>query len=421
VSLGRVAIVGSGIAGMSAAYFLRDHAAITVFEKEPRIGGHTHTVDIDGKSFDTGFMVYNEVTYPHLTRLFSQLGVRTQPTDMSFSVQVLSKNLEYSGSSLNHLFSQRRNLFRPSFWKFLSRIHRFNETAFSLISDSSSAAMTLREFVLENDFGEDFLEDFLVPMSSAVWSTPRDRMMDFPAQTLVRFFHNHGFLGLHTQHPWRTVCGGSRSYRDLLIQSFRDCIRTGDPVRSVRGVGAGVEAITHSGKAEIFDRVIFACHADEALALIQEPTELERSLLSCFEYQANPTVVHTDESVMPKRKLAWSSWNYRVEASGRASTHYWMNRLQNLSGSTQFFVSLNDPDQIDPAHVKMRLNYFHPIFSRQAVAAQQKLPSLNAQGETTRRFFCGSYFKYGFHEDALAASVGLCTQLLKRAPSGMMV
>jgi predicted NAD/FAD-binding protein len=410
MKFGRVAIVGSGIAGMSAAYFLRDHAEITVFEAEKRVGGHTNTVSVDGRSFDTGFMVYNEVTYPFLTRLFRELQVRTQPTSMSFSVQVKPKGLEYSGSSLNHLFAQRLNLLSPSFWRLLMRINRFNSRAVDLLRVPQSENQTLREFVEEHGFGEDFLENFLVPMSSAVWSTPKDRMMDFPAHTLIRFFHNHGFLGLHTQHPWRTVTGGSGSYRDRLIQSFADRIRIGDPVISVKVRGDKNEVRTQSGNMDEFDRVILACHADQALRLLAAPSEQERALLSCFEYQSNPTLVHTDTSVMPKKKLAWSSWNYRIEQGGGASTHYWMNLLQSLGASENYFVSLNDPGTIDPKKIKMKLAYTHPIFSLQATRAQPELEQLNRDGLKTGRFYCGSYFKYGFHEDALASSVRLCRQ-----------
>jgi len=410
MKFGKVAIVGSGIAGMSAAYFLRDQAEISLFEADHRVGGHTHTVIVDGQSFDTGFMVYNEVTYPLLTRLFRELKVQTQPTSMSFSVQVKPTGLEYSGSSLNHLFAQRLNLLRPSFWRLLMRINRFNSRAVDLLRDPQSENQTLREFVDEHGFGEDFLEDFLVPMSSAVWSTPKDRMMEFPAHTLIRFFHNHGFLGLHTQHPWRTVTGGSGSYRDQLIRPFAGRIRTGDPVVSVQARGEKNEIRTQAGSVEEFDRVILACHADQALRLLGAPSERERALLSCFEYQSNPTVVHTDASVMPKKKLAWSSWNYRVERSGGASTHYWMNLLQSLGASKNYFVSLNDPGTIDPHQIKMKLDYTHPIFSLKAIRAQSELEPLNREGLETGRFYCGSYFKYGFHEDALASSVHLCRQ-----------
>lgn len=411
--LGRVAVVGSGIAGMSAVHFLKGHAReISLFEKESRIGGHTHTITVGNESFDTGFMVYNEVTYPFLTRLFRELEVETISTDMSFSVQVERRGLEYSGSSLNHLFSQRRNLFNPSFWRLLLRINRFNQKAFQLLAEPGAETLTLRQFVDRHGLGEDFLQEFLVPMSSAVWSTPRDKMMEFPAHTLIRFFHNHGFLGLHTQHPWRTVKGGSRQYVTRLTGSYRDRIRSGDPVVSIRRVGQVQRLRTASGEESDFDQVILASHADESLAMLEDATPLERRLLGSFKYQSNPTIIHSDASVMPRKRLAWSSWNYRIDRQGRASTHYWMNRLQSLPDQPGYFVTLNDPGRVRSELVHRRIDYSHPIFDLPAVGAQRELPQLNRQGHETGRFYCGSYFRYGFHEDALGSSVGLARVLL---------
>ena len=420
MKLGRMAILGSGIAGMSAAYFLKDHADLTVFEKDDRIGGHTHTIDCEGQSFDTGFMVYNEVTYPLLTALFKKLQVPTQPTSMSFSVQVAKSGLEYCGSSLNHLFAQRRNLINPKFWRLLLRINRFNQEAFNLLSRPEANTLSLGDFIARHDFGQDFLDEFLIPMSSAVWSTPKDKMLDFPAHTLIRFFHNHGFLGLHTQHPWRTVTGGSRSYRDRLIAPFKDRIHTRSGVARVERTSDGKTRIrTLDGTESVFDRVILACHADEVLSLLADPTPRERALLAPFKYQSNPTVVHTDDSVMPRKRLAWSSWNYRIERDGSGSTHYWMNELQAIRHPKNYIVSLNLPDPeaggrgaIDPQKILKHISYTHPIFSLEAIQAQEELPLLNRDGDSTGRYYCGSYFKYGFHEDALRSSVTLCEQII---------
>lgn len=411
--LGRVSVIGSGIAGMAITHFLRPHAKeLTLFEKDSRIGGHTHTITVGEQSFDTGFMVYNEVTYPYLTRLFRELGVETMPTDMSFSVQVEERGLEYSGSSLNHLFSQRRNLLNPSFWRLLLRINRFNESAFRLLSEPGVESLTLRQFVDRHGLGEDFLQEFLVPMSSAVWSTPRDQMMEFPAHTLIRFFHNHGFLGLHTQHPWRTVRGGSRQYLQKLTAPYRDWIRSGDPVVSVKSMDGCQRVRTLSGAEQEFDQVILASHADESLAMLADPSPMEKRLLACFKYQPNPTIIHSDPSVMPRKRLAWSSWNYRIDCQGHASTHYWMNCLQSLPDHPGYFVSLNDPGRVRPELIHRRIDYTHPIFDLDAVAAQRELPLLNREGSQTGRYFCGSYFRYGFHEDALGSSVALARQIL---------
>ncbi len=420
----RIAVVGSGIAGMSCAYFLGRSHEVTLFEKDSRIGGHSNTITVNAPRgqaiFDTGFMVYNEVTYPCLTRLFGELEVATQPTDMSFSVQYRPARLEYCGSGWNELFAQRRNLFSPRHWRMLLAIDRFNTEAVRHLRDAALErrieAMTVREFVDHHRLGEDFLDRFLVPMSSAVWSTPRDRMLEFPALTLIRFFHNHGFLGLHTQHPWRTVTGGSRSYVSRITAGFADRIRSGDAVLRVARSDEGVTLRTASGTESRFDAVVLACHADQSLSLLDSPTARESALLGTFRYQPNPTVVHTDTSVLPRSRRAWSSWNYRVEKDGAASTHYWMNRLQSLPGEEQgrheFIVSLNDPGKIDESKVLQRIGYDHPLFSLDAVRAQSELPGLNREGASTRTYFCGSYFRYGFHEDALMSSVGLCRQLL---------
>ena len=271
-----LAIVGTGIAGLGCARFLHRHHEITVFEQEDRIGGHTHTVDVDeadGRrvSMDTGFMVFNRVTYPHLTRLFTELAVPVKPTSMSFSVRHAGSGLEYCGSSLNHLFAQRRNLLRPRFWRMLAAVNRFNQEAVAALEDPAVGSESLGEYVRRRGYGTDFLELYLVPMSSAVWSTPPELMLAFPATSLLRFFHNHGFLGMHTQHPWWTVDGGSRNYVAPLVAPFRDRIRTGDGVtRVARGPG-GVALTTRSGREQTFDRVILACHGDQALRLLADP------------------------------------------------------------------------------------------------------------------------------------------------------
>ncbi len=410
-----VAIIGTGIAGLGCAHLLKGRFKVVLFEKENRIGGHSNTVEVEENGqrlpVDTGFMVFNKITYPNLVKLFEQLDVPIKPTTMSFSVQHLPSGLEWNGAGLNRLFAQRRNLLRPRFWKLLLTINRFNKEAPRLLEDPAFEDTTLRELAQQRGYGEDFLHHYLIPMGAAVWSTPPARMLDFPAMTLMRFWKNHGFLGLDTHFQWWTIEGGSREYVKRLIAPFRDSIRTREAVVSVRRLSDGrAEIVSSSGQKEIFDRVILACHADEALALLDRPDEEERNLLSLFEYQNNTAIIHTEVRFMPKRRLCWASWNYRIEVGADGAplpptVHYWMNSLQGVSKKINYFVSLNVQDQIDPEKILHRIEYTHPLFSTEAVHAQTKLPALNRRSASQAVFFCGSYFKYGFHEDALSAGL----------------
>lgn len=427
----RLAIIGSGIAGMGCAHFLQRDFDLTVFEQYETIGGHTNTVTAPepgtGREvpIDTGFMVYNEVTYPLLTRLFAELDVPIKKTDMSFSVRHTDSGLEFCGSSLNHLFAQRKNLLSPRFWRMLASINRFNKEAFAALDDPATAGMTLADYVRARGYGEDFFNLYLVPMSSAVWSTPPELMLTFPAASLLRFFHNHGFLGLDTQHQWLTVEGGSREYRNRLIAPFKDRIRTQQKiVRVVRPASAAagkLTLMTSDGRAESFDKVIIATHADQALRMLVNPLPDEARLLGEFHYQPNVATLHTDVSVLPKTRLAWASWNYEVarDAAGRvsAATHYWMNNLQGVSPRENYIVSINRPEAVDPAKVLRTIHYEHPLFSLGAAQAQTELPTLNerarGRGEV---YFAGSYFRYGFHEDAFMSAVNLSGLLLGRDP-----
>ncbi len=420
----RLAIIGTGVAGLGCAHFLQEHFDLTVFEQNDYAGGHTNTVTVreEGRELpvDTGFMVFNNVTYPHLTRLFRELNVETKPTSMSFSVAHLESGIEYNGTSLNLLFSQRQNLLSPRFWRFLLKINRFNAEAVAALQDPQFARMTLREYVQARDYGSDFLNLYVIPMGSAVWSTPPEQMLEFPALTLIHFWHNHGFLGLNTQHPWRTVTDGARSYVKKLTAPFKDCIRLGCPIERVERGGDGVKVFPRECAAEIFDKVIFASHADQALRMIGDATAPERELLGCFKYQPNIATLHTDESFMPKTRRCWAAWNYRIRPTAgggiEPSTHYWMNCLQGVSDTTNYFVSINAADEIALDKVLKRINYEHPLFDLAAIDAQQRLPGLNQLGTDQTTYFCGSYFRHGFHEDAFGSAVNLCRDLLGKEP-----
>lgn len=401
-----VAIIGTGIAGMAAGYFLRKTHEITFYEKENYPGGHTNTVTIaEGKAdvfIDTGFMVYNEITYPNLTRFFKELDVPTMPTSMSFSVQHLASGLEYCGTGLNGLFGQRVNLVKPSFWSLLLTMNRFNKEAPEVLTDEKYAYHTVKDYVREKKFGEDFLNKFLVPMSAAVWSTPPEKMLDFPIVSLVRFFKNHGFLGLRGHFQWRTPVGGSRVYRDRVLAMFPGKVFLGNMATEVVRELGKVSVYDRSGQRKVYDCAVLACHADQSLRLLNHgATPAEQWLLKEFQYQQNHIALHTDESVMPRNRRVWSSWNYRITKDRHGhvtpTTIYDMNSLQKVSKKKRYFISLNDPGEIDPAKVLWRTEYEHPLFSLNAVRAQKSLPELNAEGPV---YFCGSYFGYGFHEDA---------------------
>lgn len=334
---------------------------------------------------------------------------------MSFSVQHLPSGLEFCGSGLSGLFAQRKNLLNPSFIRLLSQIHRFNRTSLEVLDRVEFDSMTLAEYVRLRGYGQELLDKYLVPMSSAVWSTPPDEMLNFSVRTLVRFFHNHGFLGLHTQHPWKTLVGGSRTYREKLIAPFRDRIYARRAAVSVRREDGRVVVRDSQGQSETYDKVILASHADQSLRLLDAPTAEEARLLRPFQYQTNLATLHTDSRLMPRTRRAWSSWNCRVDvdAAGRAvpSTIYWMNSLQHVSDKEDFFVSINGADRIRPDRILYQISYEHPVFNVATTEAQKELDRLN---ETGPIYFSGSYFRYGFHEDALASSVRLCERILGR-------
>jgi predicted NAD/FAD-binding protein len=420
----RLAIIGTGIAGLGCAHFLQRRFDLTLFEQNDYPGGHTNTVTVreDGQDLpvDTGFMVFNHQTYPHLTRLFRELNVETKRTDMSFAVRHEPTGYEYNGQSLNLIFGQRSNLISPRFWSFILKINRFNQETVDALEDPQFAKMTLREYAHFRGYGEDFLNLYIIPMGSAVWSTPPELMLEFPAITLMRFWHNHGFLGMKTRHPWWTVTNGAKSYVQKLIPPFADRIRLNSPIVSVKRTTNGVQIQPRDGTAENFDKVIFASHADQSIGMISDPTALETELLSPFKYQANIATLHTDESFMPTTRRCWASWNYYIkegaDGSIQPSTVYWMNKLQGVSDKVNYFVSINGEEDIAPEKVIKRINYHHPLFDLKAIEAQKRLPELNSISAEQSTYFCGSYFRFGFHEDAFGSAVNLCTEILGGDP-----
>jgi predicted NAD/FAD-binding protein len=411
----RVAIVGSGIAGLSAAHHLQAHAQVSLFEAGDHFGGHANTVDITlpgahgpcTHGVDTGFLVYNERTYPGLISLFEQLGIETAHSDMSFSVQAPwgdSGVLEWNGADLNTVFAQRRNLFRPRFWWLLRDILRFNRLATGLAKsyDDGALMQPLQSFLDQHGFGNTFRDAYLLPMLGCIWSCPTAQMLEFPAATMVRFCDNHGLLQVNDRPQWFTVKGGSQHYvKAVTSRVANKHLRT--PVLSVERDADGVTLHTVSG-SERFDQVVLACHADQALQTLAAPSADEQSVLSAIRFQDNLAVLHTDTSVMPDRKLAWAAWNYQrlsdtPERSG-VCLHYWLNKLQPLPFSQDVFVSLNPLTDIDPSQVLGQFHYTHPVFDLAAIQAQRRMGPLQGQQHT---WFAGAWMGYGFHEDGYKA------------------
>jgi predicted NAD/FAD-binding protein len=403
----KVAIIGAGIAGLAAAYYLSRKYEVSLFEKEGRLGGHTHTIHVDsslGKlPVDTGFIVHNTRTYPNLIRLLAELKVETQTSDMSFSVSHPKTNFEYSSRGTNGFFAQRGNFLNPKHYALLSEILRFNREARHLLDDPQSETITLGEYMEAKRFGQRFREFYLYPMTSAVWSTSLTDVLDFPAATLVRFFDNHGMLGVNTHPQWRVIKGGSSEYIKPMIAPYKERVFTGQNIRSVERMDAGVK-LTFDDKQIWFDEVVFACHGNQILPLLENPTEAERDILQHFQTSRNETVLHTDAKILPRNKHARASWNYHVTDESRKGTTltYHMNRLQSLATPEDYCVSLNTNGAVDRSTVIRNLVYFHPLYSRQAIGAQQRWSEISGKHRT---HFCGAYWFYGFHEDGLNSAL----------------
>jgi len=419
-----IAVIGSGISGLSAAWLLHDKFDITLFEKNDYLGGHTHTHDIEEAAqklaIDSGFIVYNEKNYPNLVGLFQQLNVQTQATDMSFAFSMNKGELEYAGSGLKGMFAQYSNVFSAKHWFLLKEIIRFNKTAHEQLSQlehDKAYEFTLGQFLTKHKFSKDLQHNYLLPMAAAIWSCPVEIMHNFPAFSFLRFFANHGLIDLKNRPQWRTVVGGSREYIRKMMPNLKANISITKGADKVIRDSKKISVLSE-GHRQVFDKLIFACHADEALALLEKPNDKEREILSCFKYQENQTYLHTDYSLMPKRKRAWCSWNYLAEfgknkTEDKVTATYWMNKLQNLEASNDYLVTLNPFFEIDKTKLIKKMTYHHPVFNKDAMQAQTQLDEL--QG-VQNSYFCGSYTGYGFHEDALSSSVAVCEKLGVNAP-----
>ena len=421
----KIAIIGSGISGLTAAWLLHQSHEITVFEANDYVGGHTHTIDVnvDGEqlAIDTGFIVYNDWTYPNFIQMLERLGVGSLATEMSFSVRCERSRIEYNGSNLNGLFAQRSNLLKPRFHRMLQDILRFNREAVELLENDHDS-LTVDEYVAQRGYSKQFSDLYLIPMGAAIWSCPPETFGKFPVRFIVEFYRNHGLLSIKNRPQWRVISGGSQRYVEKLIAPFEDRIRLNSPVEMIVREEAGVTIRATGSDDERFDHAIFACHSDQALRILGDTaTMTERNVLNEFPYQKNSAVLHWDDSVLPQRRRAWASWNYHIdgsppdgnkesaEASGQSATvTYNMNILQRLKAQRTYCVTLNRDAAIDPAKVIGKYEYHHPVYTTERRAAQQKHPDLINHNRTS---FCGAYWGNGFHEDGVNSALAVCRQL----------
>ena len=405
-------MVGSGVSGLVSAHLLSPRHDVVLFEADARVGGHVHTVDVAEPggpvAVDTGFIVFNDRTYPRFIKLLGRLGVASQESDMSFSVRSDRRDLEYGGGSLAALFAQGRNLLSPRFLRMVLDVLRFYREARALADEGPEVG--LLAWLRSRGYSEAFVQDHLLPMVGAVWSSSRGGAHDFPARFLARFLDNHGLLQLTGRPAWRTVRGGSRAYVRAILDAFRGEVRTACPVASLRREDGAVVVRAAGGAPERFDHAVVACHADQALRLLEDPSPAERQALSAFPYRRNDVLLHHDERVMPRRRRVWSSWNYHLDDDGQpgASVTYWMNGLQRLAAPRQYFVTLNRPAAVAPERVLRRLEYEHPVFTAAGVAAQARHPELIGHRRTS---YCGAYWRNGFHEDGVVSALAACAPL----------
>jgi predicted NAD/FAD-binding protein len=406
----KIAIVGSGISGLVAAYLLSEEHAVTVYEADERIGGHTHTHTISrsGRKYavDSGFIVFNPKTYPNFIKLMSRLGVEWQPSEMSFSVKCLKTGLEFRPSTLKTLFVQRRNLFKPAFYRMILDALRFRRQALELFTTDQHYAKTLDEYLREKKYSAWFKDYFILPMGSAIWSSDPQRFRQFPARYFAEFFETHGFLNIQDQPQWLVIKGGSSRYLEPLTRRFADSIRVNCGVRSIKRTRENVQIQADGLDPEAYDAVVIATHSNQALRLLQDPSEAETGILGNIGFQENDTVLHTDESVLPLRRAAWAAWNYHIPVNelGRVAVTYDMNILQDLDAAEEFCVSLNMTDAIDPHKIIKHLHYQHPVYTPKSLAARRRYAEINGQNRT---YYCGAYWFYGFHEDGVKSGLAV--------------
>jgi predicted NAD/FAD-binding protein len=411
----KIAIIGSGISGLVSAYLLCQDHEITVFEANDYMGGHTHTVDVQwaGKTYavDTGFIVFNEKTYPNFVKLLTRLRVPWQPSRMSFSVKSEKNGLEYSPSSLNGLFAQRANLFRPAFYRMILDIFRFRRRSTSILGKEENDT-ALGDYLKAEGYSQAFIHDFIIPMGAAIWSADPEQFWTFPARFFVRFFDNHGFLKVTDQPQWLVIRGGSRNYVHELTRNYVDRIRLSCPVKKVVRREDHVEIFHGEGAPETFDQVVMATHSDEALKMLADPSEAEARILGAMPYQENVAVLHTDETVLPQKKACWAGWNYCVPSAptGRVAVTYDMNILQRLAAPVDFCVSLNHPGAIDTERVIDEMVYHHPVYTPRSLPAQRGHHEING---VNRTYFCGAYWGFGFHEDGVKSALAVCERFGK--------
>lgn len=409
-----IAIIGSGISGLGAAFLLDKQHNITVYEKNDYVGGHSRTLQVNGTPVDTGFIVFNHRNYPNLVGLFNQLGVATEKSDMSFAASISNGWLEYGTKNTPSIFAQKINLLRPSFWRMMMDVFRFNKLAPDYMD--APVTVTLGECLDKLKMGEWFRRYFLLAMGGAIWSCPVEQMLQFPARTFVRFFHNHGLLTINDQPQWYTVTGGSREYVRKLTATLGQPVRVNTAVKRVEKTAQGIAVETVDNETQIYDHVIFACHADQALKLLAAPSEQQQQILGKVGYHSNHAVLHSDESFMPKIKQCWASWAYmsdnRHDKNPSISLTYWMNNLQNLKGAP-LFVTLNPSRLPDATKIHNQYVFEHPVFDRDAIEAQEQLANIQGKGNM---WFCGAWTRYGFHEDGLSSGINVAQALGANLP-----